>query len=308
MIEGIEGEDLLSFEFRMQDEYRDDPDRPIGDSGLATPTDEVPENCSGVSYANVNLLIQFASDVLGFEQYIEDRLGGACGDTQLEFQSIAQGVADEAGAAIDAKGLCIAELFGAFASEDDDLNAYSIDLLERFNAAFVAGEIPVNDYSVELPETPEMCADLLDPIEAAIDGSVAALTRAQDCTVWITKTVCLEVNDQLSDILDASENYLEIFPRIELLLADILTIEGLEGEDLDDLEARLRGEYFVGDSVNSVDSGIVLPSASLPEKCEDYASYSDVESRMGLVSDLLSFEQWLIGRLNESCGESGSQF
>ena len=173
----------------------------------------------------------------------------------------------------------------------------------------LAGEIPANDYSVALPEAPAACADLIEPLTADIDDFIADLKDAQDCTEYFVTSVCTDLDQQVSQLLAGSEDFIEIVPRIQALLGDILLIEGQDGEDVEVLGIRLRDEYEVDTDAPVVDSGIVRPSDEVPSKCaEQGVSYEDLNGRIDLVSDLLSFEEWLVGRLGESCGESGRQF
>ena len=172
----------------------------------------------------------------------------------------------------------------------------------------LAGDIPANDYSVELPEAPAACSDLITPIEADIDDFIAELIDAQDCTEYLVTSVCTDLAEQVNQLLAGSDNFIEIVPRIQALLGDILLIEGQDGENVEDLGIRLRDEYEADTERPVVDSGIVRPSDEVPSKCASFVSYDDLNGRIDLVSDLLSFNQWLEGRLGESCGESGRQF
>jgi hypothetical protein len=100
----------------------------------------------------------------------------------------------------------------------------------------------------------------------------------------------------------------EVSGRIGLIMADILLIEGEEGETVLELDARLRAEFGSVQDAQQFDSGITLPSEVFPEKCEGFTSYDTLTDLMSFIEDTLAFEHWLKTKLQESCGTSGEEF
>jgi hypothetical protein len=130
-----------------------------------------------------------------------------------------------------------------------------------------------------------------------------------DCTDFVIDTVCTGLDQAVGALELANAGAVtEISGRIGLVLADILQIEGEEGEDIPGLEMRLRAEFALEAEKATFDSGITLPSESLPVKCVDYTSYSNLEDLIAFIEDTLSFEDWLKSRLQESCGTAGEEY
>jgi hypothetical protein len=58
-----------------------------------------------------------------------------------------------------------------------------------------------------------------------------------------------------------------------LYLADILIIEGEEGDDLTTIEIALRNEFSSDADAPQIPADIAKPSDVIPAKCVDYATY-----------------------------------
>ena len=164
--------------------------------------------------------------------------------------------------------------------------------------------------NVELPDSPDTCEDFVNAVETEIATRRDELVDVLDCTDFVVDTVCTALGQTVEDIEAANSGIVdEIGGRVRLILNDILQIEGEEGEDVVALDERLRLEFDAeDDSGNEYDSGIELPSATLPAKCAAYTSYEDLDTLIDFVEDLLAYEDWLKGRLLESCGTAGQEY
>jgi hypothetical protein len=119
LIQGNEGDDAFAFEINLRNDFSNLDDPPVGDSGLSTPTSEVPASCeSYANYAALEQLISFANDQLAFEAFLIDRLSDACGDSQNALTDLATVVESDVGAATAAKEICISEFYDAFGGDE----------------------------------------------------------------------------------------------------------------------------------------------------------------------------------------------
>jgi len=160
-----------------------------------------------------------------------------------------------------------------------------------------------------LPEVPDTCQSFVDAATEEIDARTISLVSALDCTEFVVDTVCTALDETVGQVEVANAGAVtEISGRIGLVLADILQIEGEEGEDIPGLEMRLRAEFALEADKETFESGIALPSDNLPTKCVDYTSYSNLEDLIAFIEDTLSFEDWLKSRLQESCGTAGEEY
>ena len=278
---------------------------------FSTPTETAPQACLDreyFSYDALNQLISDASDALSLELYLQQRLNAACGDSASELASISTALQAQVTAATTAKDECIAEFFELFGAEAEDLETYTAAI----ETAYADADIPERDTEglvPELPDVPETCQDFVDSVTEQIDAQTEALVECLDKTDFIIDTVCTGLNEAVGQIEIANEGAVtEISGRIGLVLADILAIEGLEGEDIPGLEMRLRAEFALEEEKATFDSGITLPSESLPVKCVEYTSYANLEDLIAFIEDTLSFEDWLKDRLQESCGTAGEEY
>jgi hypothetical protein len=135
MLEGEENEDVFEFGARLRDEYINDINAPLVDSGLRAPTEVVPSPCEDVTYESLELVLGFTQDALSFEAFLTERLKNSCGTTADEVADIRDAVEAEAAAAAEAKLECLQEFFAAFGGEDQTLASYGADLYELYEAA-----------------------------------------------------------------------------------------------------------------------------------------------------------------------------
>ena len=313
LIEAEEGESAEDFVNRVAGEREADENAPVVNVDFSTPTETAPQACTDreyFSYDALNQLIADATDALSLEAYLQGRLNEACGDSASELASISSGLQAQVNAANTAKAECIAEFFGIFGGDEETLESYTADIESAFEAA--RDTIPARDTSElvpALPEVPETCQDFVDAAETEINARTDALVTALDCTDFFVETVCTAL-DQTVDQLEADNAgaVTEISGRIGLVLSDILQIEGEEGEEIPALEQRLRAEFAEETEKATFDSGITLPSETLPSKCVGYTDYSNLEDLIAFIEDTLSFEDWLKGRLQESCGTAGEEY
>ena len=85
-------------------------------------------------------------------------------------------------------------------------------------------------------------------------------------------------------------------------------MEAQEGEDLLDLEIRLQSEFANDPDAPTILADISTPSETIPEKCEEYTSYDQLNALIDFASNQLSFEEYLKGRLSDTCAVSGAEF
>jgi hypothetical protein len=301
-----------AFLAQVQGERAADADAPLADSGLATPTEAVPGACATGDYFNydaLNQLISDASEALSLEEYLKRRLNDACGDSAAELAGISADLQARLTEAAGAKSTCIADFFNDFGGEQT-LEEYTADIDAAYAAAKESGIPARDDVTVELPDSPDTCEDFVNAVEAEIAARRDELVDALDCTDFVVDTVCTALGQTVEDIEAANSGIVdEIGGRVRLILNDILQIEGEEGEDVVALDERLRLEFDAeDDSGNDYEAGIELPSATLPAKCAAYTSYEDLDTLIDFVEDLLAYEDWLRGRLLESCGTAGQEY
>ena len=312
LIEGEVGEDQAAFEIRLQNVRANDADAPVLSSGITTPTENVPGACVQGEYVDFTTLTDFigiADDALSFEEWLATRMNTACGDGATELAAISADIQGQINDFTAQKAQCFDEFFTSFGGDDDTIESYSAALEAAYEYAKEAGEIPENDFNIELPDAPEACDAFVLSVEAEIADRSAALIEVQDCTDFVISTVCSALDQSVTDIIDANADQIQVIAgRIALVLNDILSIEGLEGETISDLDLRLRDEYSVDTTVASIDTGITLPSATVPPKCQFFTSYTQLEQLIEFIADTLAFEEWLKGRLEESCGTSADEY
>jgi hypothetical protein len=83
---------------------------------------------------------------------------------------------------------------------------------------------------------------------------------------------------------------------VDVLLNDLLMLEGEDDESVFALGGRLRDEYVSDINAPLVDSGLRLPTENVPSPCVEI-DYELLTFTLGVTQDALSFEAFLIERL-----------
>ena len=287
-----------------------DSEAPTAKSPFSAPSANVPESCGDdVDYTEINELSEFVTGQLSYEMYLKNRLSHECGETAEELGTIASDLDTKLENANTLREECLDQFYGAFHQEGQTFEAFTMYWENAFEEAKTAGEIPENDYSVNIPDSPDTCSHFVDSVEMEISTKLEDLKGKHDFTNFLIHDVCQNLGELVSNTLEENKDADSVIAsRIADILNDILAIEGNEDEDHLQLEMRLRKEFMNAYDAEKVESEIKLPSDSVPEKCADSVSYEDLDTVIKLNSENLSFEKWLEGRLLKACGSAEADF
>ena len=105
-----------------------------------------------------------------------------------------------------------------------------------------------------------MCDSFVQQVESTISARQTSLVSLLDCTEFVADRVCTALAGTVAQTQTDNEGLpQDIAGRIALILQDILAIEGEDGEDLLDLEDRLREDFNQdSDARRDFDSGTFI--------------------------------------------------
>jgi hypothetical protein len=109
---------------------------------------------------------------------------------------------------------------------DSDLFTYASDLDAAFQAAKEAGEIDSNFSTVSqvvVPESPDTCFSITNPLFLQIQAAVFEITDYMDCIDFTKAHVCGELADTVTQIVADNEPQLDVlaesvFDKMQILL------------------------------------------------------------------------------------------
>jgi hypothetical protein len=151
---------------------------------------------------------------------------------------------------------------------------------------------------VEIPESPEACSSITNPLFADIQDKITELTDFLDCIEFTTNQVCAEVDAAVSNTL--SDN----IPRLEAKGGEVVAkIQRLypviadEGEEIGAFSERILGEFAAaldsGDA-DSVAADFGTPSDEVPGACAGLdVSYDDLNNLINDFTQACSFDAYL---------------
>ena len=111
---GEDGEDIPTFDVRLNEEFMQDPNAPTVQAPFSTPSAMVPEVCVGVNYDDLADFVGVVSQSLSYEKYLMQRLSTLCGDTATELMGIDDGLDVTLAEAEKFNAECLDEFYAAF--------------------------------------------------------------------------------------------------------------------------------------------------------------------------------------------------
>lgn len=185
---------------------------------------------------------------------------------------------------------------------EEDLLTYATDLDALYRAAVEADTIDSNlgdvSTAVTVPETPEACSSITNPLYNDIQNKIVELTDFLDCVEFTTGHVCTEIDATVvSTIADnvprLEAKGLEVVAKLNRLYPVI----GEEDEDRATFAERILGEFLValeaGDAEN-VEADFDAPSDLVPIACGGFGiDYTDLNKLITDFAQACSFDAYL---------------
>jgi hypothetical protein len=303
-IEGEEGEDIPGLEMRLRAEFALEAEKATFDSGITLPSESLPVKCVDyTSYSNLEDLIAFIEDTLSFEDWLKSRLQESCGTAGEEYTAVIDGLQSQIDDVAAAKTALVDELFANFGG---DLTREEYE--QTLDDAFTSAEVESSFIDVTIPDAPESCSSITNPLFLEINTKRIELTVLTDCIAFSTEDVCTALDTDTDAIIDA--NTAQLTDKGAAVIAKLNVLRAVDEDSEQDPETfalALRGEYevavFDGD-FEPVDADFTTPTETFPEACANFASYDDLNQLIADVSDACSWDAWLQELINSKAAES----
>lgn len=164
--------------------------------------------------------------------YLKNKLKEECGETATELGTISADLDDKLKSANTLREECLDQFYAAFHTTGQTFEAFTMIYKNAFEEAKAAGEIPENDITVDIPESPDTCSHYVDAIEMEIYTTLSDLKGKQDFTRFLIHDVCSNLGETVTTTIQENAGAdEEIATRINAILNDIIAIEGIENED-----------------------------------------------------------------------------
>lgn len=210
---------------------------------FALPRDSYPATCSNAAaeFAELAYLVDTTKQAETYVAWLQNELATACDGTQAAFAQVEGQLAGALGFANAVKEGLVADFFVQLGGEDDTMDSYRTELEEAFNAAVAADSIDFpSEFDVQKPETPELCASLVEDASAQVDADVEAVRALEDFTAFTEATVCGTIGDEVFTTLNDNASLVEDTGiRVIELFRDLSLIEAGEGETQEEFALRV---------------------------------------------------------------------
>ena len=274
------------------------------ESPVTLPVDSVPSKCEDLSLDALAEFIEFHSNQLSFEKWVQARLEETCMvSTQYDvLLDDLQYRIDKA--KFDKTALTTwfykqtGEAIKEHNPEIDDLVDYALYLRTRFNEAVADGTfVSEFKYEGEIPSKPEGCGAIVKPFEDAIQEKIAELKDLEDCMEFIMSNFCPMLNElalktkkKIKPVLE--DKAIESVQNLQVLFP----VRPEESETNEEFAARLYNEYIAevtAGTFDPVEIEFSTPSEEIPEGCKDVVDYSGLQKLIIDTQDAFSFDAWL---------------
>jgi hypothetical protein len=274
------------------------------------PIAEYPSVCGEPTlFENLKAIIDETTLGLTYEDWLANRLQGACGTARDDHTDLLNDVTNQAEQAANDKHSLVQAFFPDFGADGQFLDDYASSLAQMYQDAKAADALtePLSAVSVDIPEVPEVCESLVATVRDDIAMKLEELNDDRNCALFVTNAICTGLDENVASIIEEAEAIIdENTIRVDILLNDLIMLEGEDDENVFALGGRLRDEYVSDIGAPLVDSGLRLPTENVPSPCVDI-SYELLTFTLGVTQDALSFEAFLDERLKNSCGTTADE-
>lgn len=303
-IEGEEGEDIPKLEMRLRAEFALEAEKATFDSGIVLPSESLPVKCVDyTSYSNLEDLIAFIEDTLSFEDWLKSRLQESCGTAGEEYTAVIDGLQSQIDVQAAAKTALVDELFANFGG---DLTREEYE--QTLDDAFEAADIESSFIDVTIPDAPESCSSITNPLFLEINTKRIELIVLTDCIAFSTEDVCTALDTDTAAIIEA--NAAQLTDKGAAVIAKLNILRAVDEDSEQDPETfalALRGDYEAAVAAGEfelVGADFTTPTETFPEACADFASYDELNQLIANVADANSWDAWLQALIDSKAAES----
>ena len=147
-----------------------------------------------------------------------------------------------------------------------------------------------------IPDSPESCSSITNPLFVEISRKRIELIDLMDCIDYTTESVCVELDGTVTDTITDNEQKLADKGAAVIAKLSILRAVSDGSQDAQAFTEGLRGEYLAAladGSFTAVLADFSTPTETFPDACAEYADYTDLTQLINDVSDACSFDAWL---------------